>query len=76
MIFSIKSRSKKDLQTLFIKNDRLEQEKAELLALRRKVLDAERRSQDNCFERGLFTKRQVIGSLKVMRQPTVGPSQL
>jgi hypothetical protein len=75
MIFSIKSRSKKDLQTLFIKNDRLEQEKAELLALRRKVLDAERRFQDNRSERG-FIKRRVIGSLREVRPLTIGSSQL
>jgi hypothetical protein len=69
MAVSTEAGSKKDFQTLIIYVDRLEQERAELLALREKVSDAERatpslasRFQESPSKTGLLTQRPLIGS--------------
>ena len=68
MAVSIEAGSKKDFQTLIVDVDRLEQQRAELLALREKVSIAERataslesRPQENPSKIGLLTPRQLIG---------------
>jgi hypothetical protein len=72
MVVLIKARFEKDLQTLIIKVDRLAQERAELLALREQVLDAERHFRGNRCGPALFPKRQAIDSSSEVGRLTVG----
>ena len=63
-MFSNKIGSENNFQSLLISLDRLERERAELLALREKVSAAERAIQ-----------RLLTSSSKEARRPAVGPSQ-
>jgi hypothetical protein len=78
MVASIEAGSSKDFQTLIIRVDRLKQERAELLALRKKVSDVERatlslasRFQKSRSKPRLLAQRRLIGSPRETRRPTV-----